>query len=468
MTSRTVIAFPGELWAFLTTRLREPAFERMAFGSCGVSGPSRGRRYSVRELDIPDDAEYRSHGPAHVALRAEHAARRAVRARECRAFLDAHSHPFAAEPWPSLVDDRNAIEQHRCLQTWSRGMPLIRMILCGGDAVWAAVQRYPGGPAAAVDEIHVLAADRLIRIIPANAAAPAFADRPSEARTRQVVGACGIREHQAARVALVGLGGTGSVAGRLLAGAGIGELYCIDDDVVEPHNAPRLWYYAAGDEGRFKVAAAVREILRSFPDGAVEAIAEPFPGRRALRALSAATIVLSAVDSREARYSLACWCARRLLPLVDVGCGGRREDGGLTALGWQVRLQTAGSPCLACLGLDTRGLEDPETTRMKQKLGYIEGGAEIGGELATLTARAAADAVDVVLRYLTGYAPVVPRHVRGDMLRFRSVDASDAYPAIPGCPLCGGGPDSIAGTGVRWPGAPAQPPDEGFSDAVDD
>ena len=465
MRLKTVVVFPSDLWETLNAHLRQPSFERMAFGYCGLSGVPSGRRYLVRELDLPDDSEYRSRNHVHVALRAEHAARRAVRARQCRAFLDAHSHPFAAVPTPSVTDERGAAEQHRALRVWAPGMPLIRMIFTPAGRVWAVVQEVPGGPPTPVDEIQVAGRDRLIQIAAANAPHIETVDRPSLLRTREVVGDQGIRALQTSRVAVVGLGGTGSVAARLLAGAGVGELYCIDGDVIETHNGPRLWYYAAGTEGKQKAAVLCRSLRRAFTEIVAEAIAEPFPGRKAERALSSATMVLSCVDSRAIRYALACWCSRRYLPLVDVGCGGRREDGRLVALGWQARFQAPGSACLACLGLDTRNLEDPATTLLKRHAGYIEGGGEIGGELAVLTTRAAAEAVDIAVRYITGYAPGVPRVIFGDAMRFRTSDASAAYSAAPHCTICGAGLGSIAGTGEDWPGA-APPPDGGLRDAA--
>jgi molybdopterin/thiamine biosynthesis adenylyltransferase len=90
------------------------------------------------------------------------------------------------------------------------------------------------------------------------------------------------------RVAVVGLGGTGSVVARLLAGAGVERLYCIDGDIIATHDAPRLWYYSAGTEGQGKATVARREILRAFPDLRVKAIQENFPRRAATTALSAA------------------------------------------------------------------------------------------------------------------------------------------------------------------------------------
>ena len=467
MQPKTLVVFPSDLWEKLTAHLRRPSSERMAFCYCGLSGPQRGRRFLVRELDLPDDSEYRSRNEVHVALRAEHAARRAVRVRQCRAFLDAHSHPFAAVPAPSVTDDRGAAEQHRALRVWAPEIPLIRMIFTPSGHVWAAVQTVPGGVPTPIDEIQVVGQDRFIQIAPVNAAKMEAVDRPSHLRTREVVGDHGIRALQSSRVAVVGLGGTGSVAARLLAGAGVGELYCIDGDTIETHNGPRLWYYAAGTEGKQKTAVLRRSLRRAFPGIVAEAIAEPFPGRRAERVLSSATMVVCCVDSRAIRYTLACWCSRRFLPLVDVGCGGRREDGRLTALGWQARLQTPGSACLACLGLDTRNLEDPATTLLKRRAGYIEGGGEISGELAVLTTRAAAEAVDIALRYITGYAPGVPRVIYGDALRFRATDASSAYYASAHCTICGAGPGSMAGTGEDWPGA-GPPPEGGLRDAANE
>jgi len=468
MRARSIVAFPASLWDRLAAHMNAAVVERMGFGYCGMAGPACQRRYMVRELDLPDDSEYGSQNEFHVALSAEHVARRAVRARDCRAFLDVHSHPFAAEPTPSRIDRLNAVRQHRALSTWAHGLPLIRIIFGCEGVVWAGIQRFPGGPVTPVDEIEVAGPDRLIRIQPRNASPPAAEPaRQSDVRTREVVGDAGITALRRLRVAVVGLGGTGSVASRLLAGAGVGELYCIDGDVIEAHNAPRLWYYSAGTESQMKATVAHREILRAFPDMRLESVAEPFPAARAQSALAAASVVVCCVDHSAVRFALACWCARRMIPLVDVGCGGRREGGRLVALGYQVRLQAPGGPCLVCNGLDTRQLEDPETTTMKQRMGYIDGGEEVSGELAVLTTRAAADAVDVVLRYVTGYVPAVPWHVRGEMVSFRTIDASDAYPPWTDCPLCGSGSNSVLGTGENWPGADTPPCPEGFHDAAD-
>lgn len=67
------------------------------------------------------------------------------------------------------------------------------------------------------------------------------------------------RIHQS-RVALVGLGGTGSAVAAGLVASGIGSLHCVDFDVVEEPNLTRQLLYAEADIGQPKVKAAVERL----------------------------------------------------------------------------------------------------------------------------------------------------------------------------------------------------------------
>ena len=70
-----------------------------------------------------------------------------------------------------------------------------------------------------------------------------------------------------------------------------------------------------------------------------------------------------------------------MTPLIEVGCGGRADSNSLTSLGYHVRLQVPGGPCLACNGLDLSKLEDPSTTSAKRQAGYIDNSDEVRAEL---------------------------------------------------------------------------------------
>jgi hypothetical protein len=148
-------------------------------------------------------------------------------------------------------------------------------------------------------------------------------------------------------------------------------------------------------------------------------------------------------DHNAVRFSASRFAAANLLPLIEVGCGGKVTEDELSALGYHVRLQVPGGACLCCNGLDVTKLEDPSTSEAKKQYEYIEDGSDIPGELAPLTTRAAADAVDVFLRYCTGYAGTPPLHLYNDSLHLKTLDLTDSYSAQPGCPACG--------VADRWP-----------------
>jgi hypothetical protein len=97
--------------------------------------------------------------------------------------------------------------------------------------------------------------------------------------------------------------------------------------------------------------------------------------------------------------------------------------------------------------MDLREVEDPASTRLKRRIGYLNDGGVVPGELMSLTTRAAADAVEVFFRYVTGYAGPPPRHLYFDALRLRALDATAAYRPQPECTLCGEGPDNLRGSG---------------------
>jgi molybdopterin/thiamine biosynthesis adenylyltransferase len=257
-----------------------------------------------------------------------------------------------------------------------------------------------------------------------------------DARTAAVLGEDGANSVRALRLVVIGVGGVGSAVIAQLRGY-VDDLTAVDPDVVEAHNAPRLYHYVNGDEGKPKVDIHAREIQRAFPKVSVKAIYGRFPDGESVQALKRADLVFCCPDHNAVRYRAAQLAMRFFKPLIEVGCGGRAQEGKIVALGHHVRLQVPGGICLACNGLDLTGLEDPSSSEMKQRIGYVAGGDLLQGELMPLTTRAAADAVDLFIRYATGYARFVPRHLYYDALRLATVDATTAFQTQPLCSLCG-------------------------------
>lgn len=426
-------------WKRLMSHFAATRFERMAFAYCGENAAGGRLQHLMRELDLCDDSDYRQQSGAFVSLPARSTVTRILRAREHATFVDMHSHPFAEMPWPSGTDEEGARQQIRCLRDLAPETRLLRMIVAGSGRVWAATTATNNLAWRPLRSIRVLGAGGWRFVTPVNVSdtgAAAFEER--DARTREVVGDSGTALLRGLDILVIGCGGTGSGVARLLAGY-VGGITLCDPDRIEAHNSPRLHFFAAGDEGRFKADVAAREIARAFPDCAVQAITDSFPSPRSMAALKRADFVFCCPDHPAPRFAAARESARYAVPLIEVGCGGRREDGVISALGYHVRLQLPGYPCLACNGLDLSQLEEQSSTEMKRHIGYLNDGSTVAGELMPLTTRAAADAVEVFLRYSTGYAAPVPYNLYYDALNLKSIDVSASYSSRLGCTLCGEG-----------------------------
>jgi len=418
--------------------------ERMAFGYLGTSTTPSGMEYYLREVDLPADDEYRFQGVAGVSLKAERVVPRIEKARSSAAFLDAHSHPFTYTPSPSAVDARGALEQQRLMRFCAPDTALIRMVLGKGDVAYAEVHPPGSGDWSPIDELVVLGLGSRRVIQPVNA--PLRTDRaahPRDARTAAAIGATGAEQLRGQSVSIIGVGGAGSAVASLVAGY-VEKLTVVDPDLIEHHNLPRLHLAGADDVGQPKVEALGRHVTKLFPWLSFSAVQATFPAE-ANHVLKDVDAIFCCPDHNAVRYAAARMAARYFKPLIEVGCGGVRRDGRIAALGYQVRLQAPGGPCLVCNGLDLSDLEDPSSTAEKRRIGYIAGGELVQGELKALTTRAAADAVDIFFRYVTGYTQPVPRYLYYDAIRLQSTDLSDRYSSRPDCPICGN--QSVAGWG---------------------
>ncbi len=73
-------------------------------------------------------------------------------------------------------------------------------------------------------------------------------------------------------VAVLGIGGIGSVALAHLVSAGVSQFTLIDGDIVQPHNLNRQLIYGPADVGGRKVDAAVDWIAKRNPSAVVRSV----------------------------------------------------------------------------------------------------------------------------------------------------------------------------------------------------
>ena len=162
----------------------------------------------------------------------------------------------------------------------------------------------------------------------------ALSSEEIERYARQIVlhglGGPGQNMLKAARALVVGAGGLGSPALQYLAGAGVGTLGIVDDDVVALSNLHRQVIHATGDVGRPKTESAEAAIARINPHIAVEPFALRLDAENARAIVRRFDVVLDGSDNFATRYALSDACFHERRPLVSAALG--EFDGTLTTL----------------------------------------------------------------------------------------------------------------------------------------
>jgi len=144
-----------------------------------------------------------------------------------------------------------------------------------------------------------------------------------------------------ATVAVVGLGGLGSVAALYLAAAGVGRLILVDRDNVEPSNLNRQILYVEADVGKPKAVVAAERLSKLNPRLDAVPVPEEVDEGLARWIAGEADVVVDALDNWEARLLLdeAAWLKGK--PLVH---------GAVEALRGQATTVKRGvTGCLACI-----------------------------------------------------------------------------------------------------------------------
>lgn len=170
-----------------------------------------------------------------------------------------------------------------------------------------------------------------------------------------------------AHVVLIGCGGIGSPALQYLAGAGVGRLTLVDDDVVEASNLQRQTVFSEADLGRSKAEVAAHWVRRF--DGALEVRADG--GRvgagNVAPLLEDATLVLDGCDNFATRLAVSDACVRAGVPLTSAALG--RFQGQVANFAGHL----SGQSCYRCFVGDAFDAEDCDSCAADGVLGAMAG-----------------------------------------------------------------------------------------------
>jgi adenylyltransferase/sulfurtransferase len=227
------------------------------------------------------------------------------------------------------------------------------------------------------------------------------------------VGGVGQNKLKAASVAVIGAGGIGSAVIPALAGAGVGKLTIIDDDLVELANLHRQPLFREADAGRPKaeLAAGFARNLNSHVE--VRPIQERIGPGNARQLLAGHDLIIDGSDNFATRLAVSDACVVLGIPLLSAAAVQFQGQVGLFR----------SKPCYRCFVGDAFDSDDCDNC------------AELG-VLGALTVTVGSFAALLAINTIVGIGDGQWGQVHlfdGTKLDWRTI----RIPADPGCKACG-------------------------------
>jgi adenylyltransferase/sulfurtransferase len=227
------------------------------------------------------------------------------------------------------------------------------------------------------------------------------------------VGGVGQRKLKAAKIAVIGAGGIGSALIPAVAGAGVGKLTIIDDDVVEIANLHRQPLFSESDAANPKAALAAQFVRRLNGFVEAEAKQERIDGANAQALLTRHDLVIDGSDNFATRLAVSDACVVLGIPLLSAAA---------VQFQGQVGLFRA-KPCYRCFVGDAFDADDCDNC------------ADIG-VLGALTATVGSFAALLAINAIVGVGEDQSGKLHlfdGENLTWRTI----RIPADSGCRACG-------------------------------
>ncbi len=248
---------------------------------------------------------------------------------------------------------------------------------------------------------------------------PAGGEMSDERHDRQVrlFGAEGLRLLRAQRVAVIGVGGGGSLVVEQLAHLGVGEIVAVDFDTVAEHNLSRIVGATADDarQNTKKVEVARRLAERIDPTVRFTAIDGDVVDAHVAELIKRTDFMVLATDSHLSRLVVNAIANAYLTPAVQIGAkADTRPDGSIEQIYCAVRPILPPDGCLHCAGAIDQVLVQRETATEEERIAqnYLGGDSgEIDPSVITLNAVTAAAATNLFLLSTVGLGqPGLARH----------------------------------------------------------
>ena len=141
-------------------------------------------------------------------------------------------------------------------------------------------------------------------------------DRYSRQVMLEEIGYQGQLKLKQAKVCVVGVGGLGNPIVTRLAAMGVGKIRIVDRDVIELSNLHRQTMFTEDDVGQVKVETAAKKLRKLNADVVIEEMPVSINDYTAFEVVDGCDVVVDALDSVNARYSLNRACIEKKIPFV--------------------------------------------------------------------------------------------------------------------------------------------------------
>ena len=240
------------------------------------------------------------------------------------------------------------------------------------------------------------------------------ASSTSEVFDRQVraFGATGQQMLQSLRIAIVGLGGIGSLVAQQLVHLGVRDFILVDPDTLESTNLNRVANAFPQDLARPKVEIAARYIHSVAKDATVACVQGDVTRVTTARELLNADLICGCTDSHGSRSVIQQVSYQYLIPCIDTGTTIAVDNGSVTHIYGRVQWLAPGHACLTCSGLlnASEVRRDMMTPFERQADPYLLGAREPAPAVMSLNGTVASLSVTMLLSVVCG-VPVSARHI---------------------------------------------------------
>jgi len=206
-------------------------------------------------------------------------------------------------------------------------------------------------------------------------------DRYSRQIMLEEIGYQGQLKLKQAKVCVVGVGGLGNPITTRLAAMGVGKIRIVDRDVIELSNLHRQTMFNEDDVGQVKVETAAKKLRKLNPDIIIEELPVSVNDFTAFDVVDGCDVVIDALDSVNARYSLNKACIEKKIPFVTGAAVG--------VTGQSFTILPNESACYYCLfpALDEDSMPTCSIEGVHPSILSIIGGIEVSEAVKIITGK---------------------------------------------------------------------------------